>query len=131
MYSDWKVTQTDLNMKHYMVSEKEWNSLRHISDLKRNLMETYRAKRLDLGTHSIDRVIYLDESTWYFNCEQHSTMVMEHGDWVVKYGVLYELANYFSKNNNINFGSDTGKPFRYDWPSPFKHVFMNQFYAHV
>ena len=126
VYSDWKVTQTDLNMKHYMVSEKEWNSLRHISDLKRNLMETYRAKRLDLGTHSIDRVIYLDESTWYFNCEQHSTMVMEHGDWVVKYGVLYELANYFSKNNNINFGSDTGKPFRYDWPSPFKHVFMNQ-----
>ena len=98
MNFDWKEAQSDLTMKLNIISEREWNSLRHTSDLKRNLMETYRGKRLDLDTHSIERIIYLDGGTWFFNCEQHSTMVMEHGDWVVKHGVLYELANYFNKN---------------------------------
>ena len=124
MSFEWKEAQADFTMRHDLVSEKVWNSLRHTSDLKRNLMETYRGKRLDFGSHSIERIIYLDESTWFFNCEQRSDMVMEHGDWVVKLGVLYELANYFNKNKIVNISNN--KPFKYDWPYPFKHIFMNQ-----
>jgi len=117
--NDWKDLQDDKTLKHYMISEAEWNKLNHVSDLKKNLMETYTAKRVDLSTQAIKKVIYLEKGTFFFNCEQNSRDIMAHGDWVVKYGVLYELANFFNENK----GKST---FKYPWPSPFKNVFMNR-----
>ena len=90
----------------------------------RNLMETYRGKRLNLNVHAADPIMYLNGDTWFFNCDHHSTMFMEQSDWIVKYGVLYELANYFNVNNGIN-GNGT-KQFRHDWHLPFEYIFMNQ-----
>ena len=116
---NWKDETEDKTAKHYLVSDTEWNSLKHISDLKKNLMETYTAKRFDLSTHSIKKIIFLEKGSFFFNCEQHSRDIMAHGDWVVKHGVLYELSNFFNKNK----GKST---FKYPWPSPFKNIFMNR-----
>ena len=119
IHRNWKEAENDKSKKHHLVSEKEWNSLRHMSDLKKNLMETYKAKRMDLLSQPIKKIIHLDEGTFFFNCEQNSRMAMTHGDWMVKHGVLYELAMYLKQNQG-------GRTFKYPWLFPFKHVFMNR-----
>jgi hypothetical protein len=115
----WKEKEAEKSSKHYLVSEQEWNNLKHVNDFKKNLMETYVARRLDLKARSYSKIIYLEDSTFFFNCEQHSRDLIAHGDWVVKHGVLYELANFFGKNKGK-------KTFKYRWPVPFRAVFMNR-----
>ena len=117
--NNWKDNEVDKTIKHYLVSDVEWNTLKHISDLKKNLMETYTAKKLDISKQSIKKIIFLEKATFFFNCEQHSRDILAHGDWIVKYGVLFELSKFFHKNKGKN-------TFKYPWPAPFKNIFMNR-----
>ena len=109
----WKENIEDKFLAHLYMNEEEFNKMHFVNDLRENLLETYYVKRVPRDGMRPSKIHLLNSSSYFFNCADTD------GDWLIKLGVLYELALYFGRNE----GETT---FKFKWDLPFRNLLMNR-----